>query len=188
MKKVSIIAVLTLIVMLICSCGGGNNTDTNTGSYADSLEVINTVWNAYAEESKFPAGGGSSDNLNMEGAGKFDHTNKEELDVTLAFPADYADKIDDAASLMHMMNANTFTAGIYRLTDSADASGLSDAFKAGLASRRWMCGFPEKYVVINTGSYVITAFGNGELIDNFKATATDALDGATVLAEGNIEA
>ncbi len=181
MKKISVLAILTIIVMLVASCAGGK---PETSSYADSLEVINTVWNAYGENDKFPAGGGDSSNMSMEGPAKFDHTNKEELDVTLALPASQADNIDDAASIMHMMNANNFTGGIYRLIDGVDVKAFADDFKKGLDSRQWMCGFPEKYVVINTGNYVLAAFGNAQLIDTFKTTATGALEGASVVAEG----
>ncbi|MBR6793154.1 MAG: hypothetical protein IKM48_02210 [Clostridia bacterium] len=185
MKKISVIAMLLLVVMLIASCG---KPAANESAYKDSLEVINTVWSAYPEADKFPVGGGDSANMSMEGPAKFDHTNKEELDVTLALPASEAEKIDDAASMMHMMNANTFTAGVYRLVDGTDAEAFANAYKSNLDNRRWMCGFPEKFIVINTGSYVITAFGNGQVIDTFKATATEKLDSAKVVLEGNIEA
>ena len=185
MKKISIIAILTLIVMLVASCGGDK---APVSSYKDSLEVINTVWGAYAEADKFPAGGGDSANLSMEGPGKFDHTNKEELDTTLALPASQAEKIDDAASMMHMMNANTFTAGIYRLVEGTDVDSFAKAVKENLDARQWMCGFPEKFVIINTGSYVITAFGNGQIIDTFKTNATSTLENAKVVLEGAIAA
>ncbi len=183
MKKISMIAILVLIVTMIASCGSAA-----TSSYESSLEVINTVWNAYDEADKFPAGGGDSANLNMEGPGKFDHTNKEELDVTLGLPADLAEKIDDAASMMHMMNANNFTAGIYRLTDGTEIEAFADGIKANLDQRQWMCGFPEKFVIISTGNYVIAAYGNGQIIDTFKATATESLEAAKVVLEGAIEA
>ena len=192
MKKVSIIAILTLIVMLVASCAGGNapsdTTNTTTSSYENALEVINTVWNAYGEADKFPVGGGDSANLSMEGPGKFDHTNKEELDVTLALPAAQADSIDDAASMMHMMNANNFTAGIYRLVEGTDVESFALAVKENLDNRQWMCGFPEKFVIISTGNYVITAFGNTQLIDTFKTTATGTLESAAVVLEGAIVA
>lgn len=183
MKKISLIAVLTLIVVLLASCGG----KAVTSSYADSLEVINTIWSNVAEADKFPVGGGDSANLNAEGPGKFDHTNKDELDVTLALPAALADKIDDAASMMHMMNANQLTAAAYRLVEGTDAESFAKDYKANLDGRRWMCGFPEKFVVIQSGNYVVTAFGNGMNIDNFKAAA-EKLENASVLLEGAIEA
>lgn len=184
MRKISLIAVLILIVVLLASCGG----KTVTSSYADSLEVINTIWTNVDEASKFPVGGGDSANLVMDGPGKFDHTNKDELDVTLALPAALAEKIDDAASMVHMMNANQLTAGAFRLVDGTDAETFAKDYKANLDGRRWMCGFPEKFVVIGSGNYVVTAFGNGQNIDAFKAAATKNLENATILLEGAIQA
>ena len=98
-----------------------------------------------------------------------------------------ADQIDDAASMVHMMNANQLTAAAYRLVDGTDAAAFAKDYKANLDSRQWMCGFPEKFVVIGSGNYVVTAFGNTMNIDNFKAAA-EKLENATVLLEGAIEA
>jgi hypothetical protein len=182
MKKISLIAMLSLIVVMIASCGGAASS-----SYETALDVINTVWSNVDEADKFPVGGGDSANLNMEGPGKFDHTNKDELDVTLALPGALADQIDDAASMVHMMNANQLTAAAYRLVEGADAAAFAKDYKANLDGRRWMCGFPEKFVVVQSGNYVVTAFGNGMNIDNFKVAA-EKLENATVLLEGAIEA
>ena len=193
MKKISIFTCLAIVLVLICSCAKMTQDKPEDEKnpvktlYNDSLEVINKVWDAYSDEDKFPAGGGSSDNLNSEGPGKFDHTNKEELDATLALPDTLADKIDDAASLTHMMNSNMFTAGVYRLKEGVDAKEFAKEFESTVASRQWLCGFPEKFAVVNTGNYVIAAYGNKQNIDTFTATATKTLDNATVIADGNIE-
>lgn len=50
-----------------------------------------------------------------------------------------------------------------------------------------MCGFPDKLVVITVDDYVVSAFGNGELIDNFKAKLTAVYKSAVVAHEANIE-
>ena len=68
----------------------------------------------------------------------------------------------------------------------ADAQAFADEYAAGLAGRQWMCGMPEKYVVIGAGNCVITAFGLADIIEYFKTTSTATLTGATVLAEGDI--
>ena len=188
MKKISIIALIVLTLTLIASCGTagtGNNADV---SYTDATEVITKVWNTFGEDEKFPVGGGDSANLVMDTAGKFDVANTEELDVTLALPASQHANIEEAASMMHMMNANQLTVGAYKLKADVDMTAFADDYKSGLDSRRWMCGFPEKYVVISSGNYVMTAFGNAMNIDLLKTKALEALDSATVVSEGNIEA
>ncbi len=158
-----------------------------TESTSGALDIINNVWATYADEEKFAAGGGDSANLNFEGPGKFDVTNTEELDFTLGFPTEHADKIDDAASIMHMMNANTFTGGVYHVTDAANVQAVADSLKTNILNRQWMCGFPEKLIIVSVDNYVVSAFGNGELIENFKNKLTTVYENASVLYEEVIE-
>jgi len=198
MKKRIAIMLLTVMTMSMVACGKGD-TDANAGvgtetgveenngvEIADSLELLNTVWGNYDEAEKFPVGGGDSANLNFEGPGAFDATNSGELDVTLGFPATHVDKIDDAASMMNAMMANNFTAGVYRVTDAGDVQAVADALKENILARQWMCGMPEKMVVISVDNYVISAFGLSATIDTFKTEIQEAYDVATVLYEESI--
>lgn len=164
------------------------NSDAGASeSTSGALDLINSVWATYADDEKFAAGGGDSANMNFEGAGKFDVTNTEELDFNLGFPADQADKIDDAASIMHAMNANTFTSGVYHVTDAANVQTIADALKENILNRQWMCGFPEKLIIVSVDNYVVSAFGNGELIENFKNKITGVYENASLLYEEVIE-
>lgn len=192
MKKLTAILLAAAVVLvLFAACGGGNDKNAVESSYADATAVLNAVWATYAdeaEENKFPIGGGDSANMTMDAPGKFDIAATEELDVTLALPASQTANIEDAASMMHMMNANNFTGAAYLLKEGTDVAAFAADYKAGLDSRQWMCGFPEKFVVIQTGDYVVTAFGNGQIIELFKTKATGALENATVVLEGAIAA
>lgn len=187
------IALILLVVMAVCTVACGQQTDTNTNVEAEnkvvienSLEILNTVWGNYAEENKFPVGGGDSANLNFEGPGAFDATNSGELDVTLGFPAAQVDKIDDAASMMNAMMANNFTAGVYRVNDAGNVQAVADALKENILARQWMCGMPEKMIVVSVDNYVISAFGLSDLIETFKTEIMEAYDIATVLYEESI--
>lgn len=167
------------------------STEENTETVQDvtinsAVDILNTVWGSYEETEKFPVGGGDSANLNFEGPAAFDATNAEELDVTLGFPAAQVEKIDDAASMMNAMMANNFTAGVYHLKDSADVQAVADALKENIMSKQWMCGMPEKMVVISVDGYVISAFGLSDSIDTFKAKLTQTYGTATVLYEESI--
>lgn len=198
MKKIFAVLLSVVLTLSLVACGNGkeNTPGTASGSettseapaveIADALELINTVWGNYEEADKFPVGGGDSSNLNFEGPGKFDATNAEELDVTLGFPADQVANIDDAASMMNAMMANNFTAGIYHVKEGTDVQALADALKTNIQSRRWMCGMPEKMVVIAVDDYLISAFGLGELIDTFKTQVQGAYEIAEVLYEESI--
>lgn len=189
MKKIAAILLVTILTISLGSCGNkGGGQGANDGqevNIKDSLELLNTVWNSYTEEEKFPAAGGdmTEENMTMDGPGRFSIEDGAMLDSTLGFPAAALSKIDDAASLMHMMNANTFTCGVFRVKDSGSISSLTDAVKENIMNRQWMCGFPEKLVIITVGDYVISFFGDGGITDTFKEKVSAAYEGAQIVCE-----
>ena len=187
MKKIASVLLVAMLALCLTACGGGKD---NGGAVeiADATEILTTVWGTYAEDEMFAAAGGDSENMSMEGPAKFDVSKTEELAYLLNFPAELADKIDDAASLMHMMNANTFTAGAYHVADAADMSAVVDAIKDKVMNNHWMCGFPETLIIVQVGdSYVVSAYGNGELIDNFQSKLLAAYkDAAEVVVEESL--
>ena len=178
MKKIASVLLVAMLALCLTACGGGKD---NGGAVeiADATEILTTVWGAYAEDEMFPVGGGDSANMSMEGPAKFDVAQVEELAYMLNFPTELVDKIDDAASMVHMMNLNTFTAGAFHVADAADMSAVVDAIKDKVMNNHWMCGFPETLIIVQVGdSYVVSAYGNGELIDNFQSKLLDAYKGA----------
>ena len=209
-KKIALLLLTTMAISLV-GCGEKDTTENNDTVVEDSIVddttdntddtdstddvvstegaegVLNAIWATYEEENMFAAGGGDSQNMVMDGPGKFDATNTEELDVTLGFPTDYVDKIDDAASLMHMMNANTFTSGVYHVTNADDVSAVCDALKENIMNRQWMCGFPETLIIVTVDdNYVISAFGNGQIIETFKNKISGVYEDATVVYEESL--
>ena len=209
-KKIALLLLTTMAISLV-GCGEKDTTGNNDTVVEDSIVddttdntddtdstddvvstegaegVLNAIWATYEEENMFAAGGGDSQNMVMDGPGKFDATNTEELDVTLGFPTDYVDKIDDAASLMHMMNANTFTSGVYHVTNADDVSAVCDALKENIMNRQWMCGFPETLIIVTVDdNYVISAFGNGQIIETFKNKISGVYEDATVVYEESL--
>lgn len=192
MKKKIALLLLTVMAISLVACGekdtANNNDAAKDGKQAESaLDVLQSTWETYEEENKFAAGGGDSQNMVMDEPGKFDVANTEELNGTLGFPADSAGKIDDAASLMHMMNANTFTAGAYHVTNADDVQGVADALKESIMNRQWMCGFPETLIIVKVNdNYLVSAFGNGEIIETFKTKLTGVYADATVVYEESL--
>ena len=120
----------------------------------------------------------------MDGPGSFSTENADALDAALAFPASEAEKIDDAASLVHMMNANTFTAGAFRLRDAKDSEAVAEAVKTGLSGRQWLCGFPEEYLIASVDNYLVSVFGTAELVETFKTQLDSVYENVSVLSEG----
>lgn len=164
--------------------------DTDKANKPSSpLNLLNTVWKSYSEDDKFPASGGdySEENAKDDAPGKFDVSDSAVLESTLAVPEDSADLLKKAASLTHMMNLNTFTAGAFQLKDSKNADKFAKAMKESIENRRWVCGFPDKFVIIKVNGYVVSAFGAEDLIDTFKSKTLKAYQYAKVYCEENIE-
>jgi len=172
MKKFISIMMVAVMMFSLTACGGGSK-DNNTKLDADAVTVLNTVWETYGDDEKFPAAGGDMENSVMDAPGAFALADLEALDATLGVPASIAENIDNAASLMHMMNANTFTCGSYQLKDGADMETFTTALKDSIMNRQWMCGFPDDLVVYSVGTnYVVAVFGAEDVVDNFE----DALE------------
>lgn len=204
-KKILIALLAFVMVFSIAACSkdpvdnnvdnGNNSGDTSDDAnqapaITDSLEVLNTIWALYGDDEKFPAAGGDSSeaNMSMEGPGRYALTESEGFIATMNFPASEIEKIDDAANLIHMMNLNTFTAAAVRVTNADDLATVFAAAKTNILGTQWMCGFPEKLVMASIGdNYLVYAYGNGELIENFKTKLGEAYPDVVLLADQVIE-
>ncbi|MEF2575600.1 MAG: hypothetical protein UIQ90_07295 [Eisenbergiella sp.] len=162
---------------------GETGTDSSESISSPEADLLNSIYTSFAEDQKFPIGGGDSANLVMDAPGAFDITNVEELESSLGFPSSQAANIDGAASMIHMMNANTFTGAAYHLIDGADADAFAEAVKETVLAKQWICGMPDTLVILSADDYIITAYGNAELIENFKTTALSAVSGSEVILE-----
>lgn len=199
MKKLFAIALAAVMLASLAACGNtpadtpdatdapdSNPSVTDSGDTTDEvvdeeapvsadvkpIDLLNTVWSGYAEDEKFAAAGGE----NMDGPGEMtgDFGSAETIENVLLLPAADFEKVSDTACLMHMMNANTFTCGVYSVVDSADTETITSDIKDKIVNNQWMCGFPEKTFVATYNNCIISAFGNGEIMDMFKAKLTEA--------------
>ena len=187
MKKMITLALAAIMMLALVACGGGNDDSAAKGGFEaeSATALLETVWASYADDEKFAIMGGDYDNNVADAPAAFNFENAEYMDSMLAIPADAAAMVTDAASMIHMMNANTFTAGAFVLADAANEEAFAAAVKENVMNRQWMCGFPEKLVIISDGSgFVVTAFGHGDAVNPFTAKLTEM--GGTVIAEENI--
>jgi hypothetical protein len=195
MKKIIALIMVAVLMLTFAACGGNtdNNGDTNKEetpavTIASPVELLNTVWATYADEEKFPVAGGDEANMSMEGPGVFGLENGGEGFVAIThFPAESVAKIDSAATLMHMMNANTFTGAAYHVVD-ADMAALATEVKDSVMATRWMCGFPEKLVIVTVGEYMVSYFGHADLVSTFTAKLQAAYPSAEVVVDEPIVA
>ena len=199
MKKILALILALTFVLALASCGAKDDakeTETNANTTVDTTVdtdeyveeefvedevpapttdtgiLLNNVWATYSEDEMF-----------FPMMGEFEITDAESIDATLGFPQAELDKITENYYLIHGMNANTFTGAAYKMADGVDSAALVEAIKTNIMGRRWMCGFPETLIIIEADGCLITAFGNGEIIENFKTKTLDAIDGAALVLE-----
>ena len=176
MKKIIAIALAAVMALSLAACtrqndknGTTTSSDAAKGQAKSASEILEKVWSKYSADEKFPATGGSEKQMKEDMPGKFDVSDAEALDFELGFPKANASEIDDAASLMHMLNQNNFSCGVYHVKDSGNVEALAGKIKENILARQWLCGFPEKLVILTVGDYIVSVFGAGELTGTFVA-------------------
>ena len=176
MKKILALLLAAVMVLSLAACtdkgsegGATSPSGAQTNQPKSALEILEKVWSKYSTDEKFPATGGSEKHMKEDKPGKFDVSDAEALDFELGFPKAQASEIDDAASLMHMLNQNNFSCGVYHVKSSGNAEALADKIKENILARQWLCGFPEKLVILTVGDYIVSVFGAGELTGTFVA-------------------
>lgn len=176
MKKILALLLAAVMALSLAACtnkgsegGATSPSGAQTNQPKSALEILEKVWSKYSADEKFPATGGSEKHMKEDMPGKFDVSDAEALDFELGFPKANASEIDDAASLMHMLNQNNFSCGAYHVKDSGNVEALAGKIKENILARQWLCGFPEKLVILTIGDYIVSVFGAGELTDTFVA-------------------
>ena len=184
MKKIVSLVLAALLVLSLAACGSKDNaSDGNPVWPTSALNILETVWNTYGEDEKFAVAGGdfSEANAREDAPGVFDLKDRALADSELGLPE--TAEVDEAASLVHMMNANTFTAGAFHVASSSDVDSVVSDLKDNIMNRQWMCGFPDKLVILTLGDYVISCYGAEDLVDQFSEKVTEAFTDAAVVCD-----
>ena len=185
MKRILAIALAALLLLSLAACAAkGDATDDTTvpdtavpdttaaepDKAVDPLALLTTIWNAYPEQDRFSAIGGDigSENVTEDAPGSISITDPSEVDRNLGYPAAQGDQLESAASLTHMLNANTFTAGAYQIKDGADMDALAKELEKNIQSRQWICGFPDRLLVAYVGNCLVGVFGADDLVQTFQ--------------------
>ena len=188
MKKLFALLLAAVMALSLVACGGNDTkTDEPSGDQAaeitSALSLLETVWNDYSDDEKFSVVGGGPDAEQMvDGApGAFDLSDRSLAEYHLVLPE--TAEVDEAASLIHMLNANTFTAGAFHVASSSDVDSVVSDLKDNIMNRQWMCGFPDKLVILTLGDYVISCYGAEDLVDQFSEKVTEAFTDAAVVCD-----
>ena len=185
MKKFTVIAlVLAMMLTLFAGCGKAEPAETVPAQQmpASALEILETVWASYADEEKFPIIGGNIEANIMDAPGNYDLAYAENMTWNLLVPEAQIANVAEAASMIHMMNANTFTCGVFKI-QNISAADFGAAMKDAVLNNQWMCGFPDSMLIRSFGdTYVLVAFGINDAMTPFEQHLTAAYPGMETIA------
>ena len=187
MKK-TVAILLTLMTLLAAGCGSKPSEtpdEPQAPAFASAVELYTQIWDTLGEDRQFPAAGGDAEH-EAEAPAKFALTkeNKETFEYLLHVTDELYDMLDDdAATLQHMMNTNTFSSAAAKLKDPSAAEEFAEAYKTAVQGQQWMCGFPDKVVVISVDDYVIMAYGYEDIINDLVDACSVVAPGARVLVD-----
>ena len=154
-----------------------------------STQILSAIWDTYKDEDRFAAYGGAVENSVADAPGALDLSNTEEITGRYLLPEDQLANVTEAASLVHMMNNNIFTAAVFGLKDGTDMQTVAEALFDNVMNNQWVCGQPDKLVLADMGSnQLLMAFGSNEAMEVFKTNMTGVYASAKILYEETIVA
>lgn len=156
----------------------------------ETLKIFNNIWALYTDPNMTPYVMGGSMNENYEPAGNgvpgvYDASLLADLQGVLYIPEAEIANIDEAATAMHAMMANNFTAGVVHVT--ADATAFANTMVDTLKNNQWICGQPETLIVaVINAEYVLVGFGAGDIMSAFNTNVTTAYADAQIVFNGSL--
>ena len=184
MKKImSVVLAMAMMLTLFAGCGKADQpAEAPVPMPASALEILETVWAAYGDDEKFPIIGGNIEANIMDAPGAVDMAYTGHLNYNLLVPENLTSNVTEAASMIHMMNANNFTCGVFKLS-SISAADFGAAMKEAVLNNQWMCGFPETLLIRNfSDAYVLVAFGVNDAMTPFEKHLSEVYPGMETIA------
>ena len=185
MKKFVAMALALMMVFALTACGGNASKETEAPAVeapASALEVMENIWTLYGDAEKFPVMGGNPEGGVMDAPANWDLTYAEGLTSFLQLTADDIANIDEAATMIHMMNANTFTGAVVHLKEGVSAADFAATARDAIVNGQWLCGSPEKMIAADLGgNYLLIALGVNDAMGTFEAKLAEAYPGVNVL-------
>ena len=213
-KLIALTLALLMLTMSFVACEKGN-TETTTEAvdnqteapaveetteavvelpYASAIELLNIIFNGYnataTEDTMLYVAGGNINNFettSMEGPAAFIALADEDYDQNLGIPASEVAKIESAASMFNMMNTNVFNSFAVQFKDGTDVDASIEAIKANILARQWICGAPEKLVIVKMpGNCIVAVWGVvefGGIVDPYVASIATLVEGTTTVVE-----
>ena len=163
--------------------------------YKSAVELLQIIFEKYnaaqtTEDTMLWVCGGNINNFettSMEGPAAFVALADEDYDQNLGIPASEVAKIESAASMFNMMNTNVFNSFAVQFKDGTDVDASIEAIKANILARQWICGSPEKLVIVKMpGNCIVAVWGAvqfGGIVDPYAASIATLVEGTTTVVE-----
>lgn len=206
MKKLTIFVMTVLLLASVLTGCRSNVPQDTTGSIAPSttvphtttvpptgtqggeadteatVQLLQSIWDKYGDDERFAAYGGAVENSVSDAPGGLDVTNAEEMTTRYLIPQEQLASVQEAASLVHMMNSNIFTGVAVKLAEGTDAKAMSAAWRDAIQSNQWICGQPDRLLMADVGEgYMVMVFGSADAIKLFSDKLTEVYPEAKVL-------
>ncbi|MBQ3489190.1 MAG: hypothetical protein IJA86_01190, partial [Clostridia bacterium] len=95
-------------------------------------------------------------------------------------------KIQNAAIFYNLMNMNNGTFSAFKVKNESDISGLADRIKNNILSNQWICGFPERCLIMRTDDVLICAYGLESSVNAWRNAVNSVYDNAQTLYEESL--
>ena len=202
MQKVKILCLIPLcMALLLCGCTPNVPQETNgsivppssdepTGTINDNLQpvqsnavaILGQIWEQFSQEERFACYGGSIEHAVNDAPGSLELDNIEELASKYLFPGAMLQDVKEAASLVHMMNSNIFTAMVVRLSSDGDMEMLYKQWRDAIQNNRWICGQPDRLILAQIdGDSLLMSFGSKDIMTQLQQKLAAAYPNAAVL-------
>lgn len=96
-------------------------------------------------------------------------------------PADALSQIQNAAIFYNLMNMNNGTFYAFKLKNESELSALADRMQSNIKSNYWICGFPERFLIMRADDVLICAYGLETAMNAWKSAVASVYKNAEVL-------
>ncbi len=175
---------LLLAALCLTGCQNRGTALPDSGPAQEPLAVLTAIWEAYSQEDWFSVWGGEMAEPVSGAPGALDAQDTQTLMQQYLVPQNKLSQVRQGASLVHAMNGNLFTAAALRLSGSADS--FASAWARVIRENTWICGQPERLLMVYAGGCLIAAYGAGELMESFAQALKSAFPQAEVLCDETI--
>lgn len=107
--------------------------------------------------------------------------NFDEWETQTMLPADAVSQIQNAAIFYNLMNMNNGTFYAFKLKNESELPALADRMQSNIKSNYWICGFPERFLIMRADDVMICAYGLETAMNAWKSAVSSVYKNTEVL-------